>query len=115
MSQVRIASFVLLSVVLMVQISCISTGLEKEIIGKWVEIDGNEKFEFFKDGTITVTESSLNMNGKYSFLEQNNRIKVELDGVGMLAGPLIANIEISNEQLTITEPNGKKSVYRRNK
>ncbi len=112
MSHIRIAFFVLLSAVLMLQISCTSSGLEKEIIGKWVEIDGSEKMEFFKDGTIMVTESSLNMSGKYSFLEKN-RIKVELGGLGMLAGPQIAAIEISNEQLTITEPNGKKSVYRR--
>lgn len=114
MSRIRNALFVLLCAVLMAQVSCTSSRLEKEIIGKWTEISGNEKMEFFKDGTIMVTESSLNMSGKYSFPEKN-RIKVELGGFGMIAGPLIATIEITNEQLTITEPNGKKSVYRREK
>ena len=114
MSQIRDALFVLACAVLMVLSSCTPSGLEKGIIGKWVEIDGSEKMEFFKDGTIIVTESTLNMSGKYSFLEKD-RIKVELGGLGMLAGPQIATIEIANEQLTITEPDGKKSVYKREK
>lgn len=104
-------SYVILSLFLILFAAC-TPSLEKKIIGKWNETDGSEKIEFFKDGTIIISENSLNMSGKYLFLDKN-RIKIELSGIGMLAGAQTCTIEIINEQLTVTDSSGKTTVYRR--
>jgi hypothetical protein len=64
------------------------------IVGKWQEIGGDETLEFFKDGTISASSKEMALGGKYSFVEVD-RMKVELGGVGALAGPMIMTVAIS--------------------
>jgi hypothetical protein len=109
----KLLSFFAIACMLSFLVSC-SSKPENAIIGKWSVIDGTEKMEFFKDGTITVADKGMNMGGKYTFVEKD-RIKVELGGLGALAGPFVATVSISGDELTWTMPDGKLSKYRREK
>ncbi|MDI6632362.1 MAG: hypothetical protein AB1507_05000 [Bacillota bacterium] len=97
--------------ILALLVSC-SSNLEKAIIGKWSEIDGTEKIEFFDDGTLTVADEEMNMGGSYKFVEKD-RIRVELGGLGALAGPFVAKVSVSGNELTLTMPDGEVGRYRR--
>ena len=99
--------------ILTLLVSC-SSKPEDAIIGKWSEIDGDRTMELFKDGTITVADTPMNMAGKYTFVDRD-RIKVELGGLGALAGPYVATVAISGDELTWTMPDGDVSKYRREK
>jgi hypothetical protein len=92
--------------------SCSST--ESAIIGKWQEIGGEETMEFFKDGTITGTALGMSFGGKYNFVDKD-RIKIELGGIGAIVGPRVVKVEISGNELSMTDSNGKVSKYRRAK
>ena len=87
---------------------------EDAIVGKWSEIDGDRTMELFKDGTITVADTPMNMAGKYSFVDKD-RIKVELGGLGALAGPNVVTVAIAGDELTWTMPDGDVSKYTRAK
>jgi hypothetical protein len=70
--------------------------------------------ECFKDGTLAVSNSDkgMNLGGTYKFVD-TDRIKVELGGLAALAGPFVATVSISGDELTWTMPNGQVSKYRR--
>jgi hypothetical protein len=84
------------------------------IVGMWQEFGGDETLDFFKDGTISAASASKEMalGGKYSFVEVD-RMKVELGGVGALAGPMIMTVAISGGELSLTNPTGKVSRYKK--
>ena len=77
-------------------------------------IGGTEAFEFFKDGTLSVADKGMSLAGKYSFVD-DTRIKLELGGIGALAGPQIATVSISGGELSLTDQKGKVSRYKRAK
>jgi hypothetical protein len=94
-------------------VSC-SSNTETAIVGKWRVIGGTETMECFKDGTLTVSNSDkgMNLGGTFKFVDKD-RIKVELGGLAALAGPFVATVSISGDELTWTMPNGQVSKYRR--
>lgn len=82
-------------------------GAESQIMGKWQFVDSAETIEFFSDGTV-MTGGSLPMGGSYDFVDQN-RIRIELGGLGSLAGPQIFGVQISGDRLTLVpeyDPSG---------
>lgn len=85
---------------------------EAAIIGKWDEIDGTETIEFFKDGTITVDDKGMSFGGDYKFID-NDRIRIELGGLGALAGPMIVKVSISKDELSLTTSDGDIDKYQR--
>jgi hypothetical protein len=87
-----------------------SSKQEDAIVGKWSEIDGTEKMELLKDGTMTVSDKRISMGGKYAFVEEN-KIKVNLGALGLF----VATFVISGDELTWTMPDGKVSKYKREK
>ncbi|MEW6573252.1 MAG: hypothetical protein AB1374_06425 [Bacillota bacterium] len=107
----KLLIWLIITFILALLVSC-SPNPEKAIIGKWSEIDGTETIEFFKDGTLTVADEGMDMGGSYEFVEKN-RIRVELGGLGALAGPFVATVSISGNELTWTMPDGEVSKYRR--
>lgn len=65
--------------------------------------------EFLKDGTVTVQSKDIGLvTGNYTFLE-DGRLKVELDGLYALAGAMIMEWSIQDDQL-ITIYKGKREV-----
>jgi hypothetical protein len=91
----------------------ISCSTKSSIVGKWEETDGEvQTLEFFKDGTVSAIERRMTLAGKYSFVD-DDRIKVELGGIGSLAGPMILRVSLSNGELRLTDTRGKTSTYKR--
>lgn len=85
---------------------------ENAIVGKWQEVDGTENAEFFKDGTVSLVDNGMSLAGNYKFIE-NDRLRVDLGGVGALIGPMIFKVEVSRNELTLTDSKGKVTTYRR--
>lgn len=89
--------------------SC-SSKPESLIIGKWQEIGSANTIEFFQDGTVKITGTTglgkKSSSGTYKFLDEG-RLKLE-GGLG-----IEVRILISNEELTITDPEGKLWKYRK--
>ena len=85
---------------------------ENPIVGKWREIGGTETIEFFKDGTVIVFSKGMTMGGSYKFVAKD-RIKLELGGLGILAGPIVAKVSINGDELTFITSDGDVSKYKR--
>lgn len=81
------------------------------IIGQWQEVGGTEVLEFFKDGTVVVTDKGMSLGGRYQFLDAD-RIKLELMFLGT---PMVfvATIQIVGDILTLFKSDGTVSQYRR--
>ena len=103
-------SFCLLLLTLFL-VSC-SSKPENAILGKWKEIDKTETIEFFKDGTVSVVDKGMSMGGNYKFIDDDH-LRLELGGLGALAGPMVFTVSVSKNELTLTNPQGKVSKYRR--
>jgi hypothetical protein len=76
------------------------------IVGRWKEANGTEVMEFLKDGTVIVTDKGMTMTGSYKFID-DKRIKIELKGIGILAGPGIAEISTLGDELVLKTPFGE--------
>lgn len=99
--------FILTSVV-----SC-SSKPEDKVLGKWKAKDSKETMEFFKDGTVSAVSNGLSLGGSYKFLDKD-QIKMEFGGIGALAGPIVMKVDFaSNDEVTLTEPNGNVTKYSR--
>lgn len=79
------------------------------IVGAWHEEGGKEVVEFFKDGTMSVNGAIV---GDYSFLDER-RIKLNLTGWGVLAGPQMFTADVNKTVLALTDSRGKTSAYSR--
>jgi thioredoxin-related protein len=103
-----IATLILLEILVS---GCISNPIsistpQDAIIGKWIEEDGSTT-EFLKEGTIILSEKEIPMAGNYRFID-DTRIRIEIGGLGALAGPMIFEIvSVSNNELVIKDPKGK--------
>ncbi len=92
--------------------SC-SSKPENAIIGKWKEINGTGTIEFFKDGTVIAVDEGMSIGGSYKFIDKD-RIKMEFQGfLGALAGPIVAKVSISDNELTFIMPDGTIEKYKR--
>lgn len=74
--------------------------------------ESTESIEFFKDGTVSVVDKGMSMGGSYRFVD-DNRIRIELGGLGALVGPMVYRISISRGELTMTSPDGDFLRYQR--
>ena len=109
----------------------VSCSKRSSIIGKWqlqVDLQGQKlsekemaeletyriKYEFFKEGTFTMSLLGTPNVGKYSFVE-DDIIKIELGGMGSWAGPMLMRVSKSGKELSLTDPQGKVSTYERMK
>ena len=88
------------------------SSFESSIVGKWKGIDKHETMEFLEDGTFMVKDDDMSVGGRYNFVDKN-RIKVELGGLGALMGPVILEVEISGDELSVTEPGNQVAKYQR--
>ncbi len=93
-------------------------GLEKNVIGKWLNIKETESLEFIDDGTMLIgTEDSSRsrVRGYYKFVDKD-RLKVHF-GKGFydkLLPPMSFKISISENEITLTdEPDGAATTYKR--
>lgn len=89
-----------------------STDQENAILGKWQHTGSNETLEFFKNGTVSAFEDGKSMGGSYKFIEEG-RIQLEIGGIGVLAGPIVAKISITGDEMDLTMPGKELEKYRR--
>ncbi len=86
-----------------------SEGVEKEkaIVGKWKEIDGTQIIEFFKDGTVSISdEGQSQMTGEYKFIA-GKQIRMMLP----LFGAVKAELSNSKDEISLVNPFGKAEKY----
>ena len=72
-------------------------GTQNNLLGTWESADG-EVLEFFEDGTLIITDKFLTASGKYNIIE-DNRVRIELDGLWGIAGAQVISYEVSGNQL----------------
>jgi hypothetical protein len=70
--------------------------------------------DFSKSGTFHLVAKGRTIEGKYSMLE-DGRIKLELGGAGAELRPIVVRIALSGDELSMSDPFGKVSRYRRGK
>lgn len=93
--------------------------LEKNVIGKWLNLKETESIEFFDDGTILIIHkvgTNRKIKGKYKFVD-DDRLKVYFKGQGFynnLLPTMHFKIVISDNEFTlIDEPDGTPTTYKR--
>lgn len=96
---------------LLISASC-SSKPENLIIGKWQEIGSNHTIEFYRDGTVKITEPTglgkKSGTGTFKFVDPS-RLKLE----GELE--IEVKILVSKDELVLIDPEGKSWKYRRGK
>jgi hypothetical protein len=113
----KLVGFMVIAFMLPLLVSC-SPKPEGAIVGKWGIIDGSQKIEFFKDGTLMAAKKSGGMviGGQYTFVEKN-RIKLKLDGLDPRdeEALMVVTVSISGQEMMLTMPDGHVSKYKREK
>ena len=100
-----------LALLLVVLAGC-GKSTEEAILGEWVESGGTETVRFDEDGTITIAESNEDMDGTYAFVDKDT-IRVELGGLGALAGPIVIGVAVDGDSLVLTMPDDRAETYNR--
>lgn len=85
---------------------------KKTVVGKWKGSGTDETVEFFKDGTIASQSQGRILNGKYNIIDENH-LKMELGGMGTLAGPIIVQYKFSGNELILTLQNNQTTNLQR--
>jgi len=92
--------------------------LEKNVVGKWLNLKETESIEFLNDGTIVIIDKrgvNPKLRGNYKFVDEG-RLRVDFKG-GLYAGvmpPMHFKISISENEITLTdEPDGAATTYKR--
>ena len=70
-----------------------------KIVGSWVDSDGG-KYEFYKDGSMTISTLGITMSGSYELIDRET-LKMSLEGLLGLGGSTIFNYKVSGDQLTL--------------
>ena len=110
MRRLRIIPAVL-GLVVMVSASCRSSP-EDAIVGKWLHLTtstpgGIQPFyrgvrEFFKDGTVVLTQAGESYTGDYRFIDET-RLRTDLGFVGSF----VDDISLSDSEFTLTDARGE--------
>lgn len=87
------------------------------LLGTWQSTTaGGGTIEFFKDGTVNVTGSTLGLliatAGKYKVLE-HDRLSLEFSGVFGLGGASVYRFGVSANELTLTGSSGNGQKFRK--
>ena len=85
----------------------------ESLVGKWREVDGDERVEFFADGSARIQGTSIaNLQGTWKILEDG---RLQMDFSDIVPGVVIlSKYEFTEDVLTITnEGDGEKTYYTR--
>jgi hypothetical protein len=98
---------ILSSLVLTVLIVGCSSGPEDTLVGQWHQINGWTTVEFFQDGTVIFGSKGESFVMDYRFLDET---RLRFEGG---AAPLVMEITLADDLLTLAELNGPTEVYQR--
>ena len=88
--------------------SC-TNGPNGKLVGKWINKEGKDTIEFFKEGTVCVRDNNIELCGNYRFVDED-RIRVRFGNKGEIE---IFNLSISGNALTIFFSNGESSSFKK--
>ncbi len=92
--------------------------LEKNVVGKWLNLKETESIEFFDDGNIVIVDkrgTNPKSRGNYKFVDEGRlRVVFRGDIYAKLIPPMSFKISISENEITLTdEPDGAATTYKR--
>ncbi|MCC5872917.1 MAG: hypothetical protein JJU22_11010 [Gammaproteobacteria bacterium] len=88
------------------------TDTEEAIVGKWEELEGPEVVEFDADGNVVLRYEDMAIEGRYEFLA-TDLILLDLRGPRVRSDPIEAPMNIEDDVLTLTMPDGRVATYGR--
>jgi hypothetical protein len=94
-------------IVILFLVAC-TTKPENAIVGKWKEIDKTDVMEFFKEGSVSVTDKDMSLVGNYKFVD-DGRLRLEIVGLKSM----IVTIKLTANELIFTETNGTTVKFKR--
>ncbi len=110
---IKLAQFLIASVALISLASCSSgvksrvANLENAILGKWREINGSATIQFFKEGTIILTEKGKTTTAYYKlFDEKHLKIEPKFSSKITKDPSRIVKFSINQDQLTLSDSEG---------
>ena len=101
--------FLVLTVLSFLFCSSCTGGPQGTLVGRWVNKEGKDTIEFFKEGTVCIRDRDVEVCGTYRFVD-DDRIRVRFESINEIE---IFNIAISRGELTIFFSNGECSTFRR--
>ena len=101
--------YVVVTVLSLLFCSSCTGGPHGTLVGKWVNKEGKDTIEFFKEGTVCIRDRDVEVCGTYRFVD-DDRIRVRFENTNEIE---IFNIAISGNELTIFLSNGECSTFRR--
>ncbi len=92
--------------------------LEKNVVGKWLNLKETESLEFLEDGTIVIVDKrgiNPKLKGNYKFVDESRLMVDIIGGLYAKSIPLMSfKISISENEITLTdEPDGAATTYKR--
>ena len=92
--------------------------LEKNVVGKWLNLKETESLEFLDDRTMVIVDKrGLNpkLKGNYKFVDESRLMVDIIGGLYAKSIPLMSfKISISENEITLTdEPDGAATIYKR--
>ena len=75
--------------------------LKQAVIGKWVQIGGEDRLEFGKDGSFRAANSQNTLIGKY-VVHDDGTMNIDL-GLPVSGGSILRKVVIEADQLTLTD------------
>jgi hypothetical protein len=98
----------LLAVLLVLVIGCARQDKAKLIVGKWQEVGGKQRGEFFADGNVIFLGR---LQGKWRFNE-NGQLAIEATVLGYHVNPTF-NVSFDHDILTLTDADENVQTYQR--
>ncbi len=78
------------------------------IAGKWQQEDGNVVIEFLQSGILNYTDGANSFSLRYLFMD-GKRMEVS----GGTLGKLVVDVNVGEKELTLTNPQGEVTKYKR--
>jgi outer membrane biogenesis lipoprotein LolB len=108
--EVLVMKAVRFTLALFVVLALASCALEPtwSIDANWQQVDGDETIQFYKNGTFNMVKGSSSLIANYKFVDTEH-IQIDLGSLGTL----LMKVSVARNTLTLTNPNGLETKYRR--
>jgi hypothetical protein len=108
--EVLVMKAVRFTLALFVVLALASCALEPtwSIDARWQQVDGDETIQFYKNGTLNMVKGTSSLIANYKFVDTEH-IQVDLGSLGTL----LMKVSVARNTLTLTNPNGLETQYRR--
>lgn len=84
------------------------------IVGRWHEVGTAGLLAFHEDNTVEITLGESEGSGKYTFIT-DGKLKLELSRKGAALGPRVYLFSLAGDKMTLTDVEGQKTEYLKEK